>query len=666
MAHFLNETQYRTLTAICDTLIPALAAQPEDAQADFWARSASALEVPRNFTRQVRDLADPDLQQQFKLGLDLLGRGVTAGPLTGQWRPFADVPAAERERILQGWATSPVPALRQLFQAFKRVASALFYSLPALDGGDNPNWSALGYTRRSAGPPPGGFAGPLPTVTVSGPTTLVCDVVIVGSGAGGGVAAGVLAQAGKSVIVLERGRQTPEADFDGDERTGLTQRYDTLTTEDGAMVVLAGAGLGGGTTINWSAAFRTPAHVLAEWAMEYGCTGWDGPAFAAALDAVSARVGVTLAESPVSPQSAALERGCAARGVHCAPVPRNAAGCGDPPACGGCGYGCSRGAKQGTVRTYLADAVAAGARLVVGAAATEIIIESGRAVGVRAVATPTGIGQAGHALTVRARAVIAAAGTLHTPGLLARSGVTNPNVGRHLRLHPTSFVYGEYAEPIEPWTGAPIARYSTQWADLDGAHYGVMVEHPPAHPGFMGLGLPWRSGRQAKALMQRVRHIAGFIALTRDRGEGQVLPRPGGALPKLRYALNATDRAHLMRGLLECIRLHAAAGAVEIGTSHSALAPWRAGDNLDAFLQQVQRAGLAPNSYNVFSAHQMGSCRMGGRRAQAVVRPDGESWDVPGLYVADGSVFPTPSGVNPMLTIMGVGHYVAGQVAARL
>ena len=87
------------------------------------------------------------------------------------------------------------------------------------------------------------------------------------------------------------------------------------------------------------------------------------------------------------------------------------------------------------------------------------------------------------------------AGTLHTPGLLMRSGVTNPNVGRHLRLHPTSFVYGAYAEPIEPWTGAPIWSYSTQWADLDGAHYGVMVEHPPAHPGFMGLGLPWRSGR---------------------------------------------------------------------------------------------------------------------------------------------------------------------------
>ncbi len=658
MAHFLNETQFRTLTAICDALIPALDAGGDDAATDYWARPASALEVPRHFTRRVRDLLDAEQQRPFKQALDLLGRGVTAGPLTGHWRPFADLDAATRERVLQGWSTSSVPALRQLFQAFKRVASALFYSLPAPDGGDNPNWPALGYTRRSAGPPPGGFAAPLPTVSVSGPTTLDCDVVIVGSGAGGGVAAGVLAQAGRSVVVLERGPQVAEADFDGDENTGLARLYDNYTTEDGAMVVLSGAGLGGGTTINWSAAFRTPAHVLAEWANEYGCTGWDGPVFAAALDAVSARVGVTLAESPVSPQSAALARGCAALGAHCAPVPRNAAGCGDPPACGACGYGCSRGAKQGTVKTYLADAVAAGARLMVGAAATDLIIEAGRAVGVRATAN-------GHALTVRARAVIVAAGTLRTPGLLARSGIVNPNIGRHLRLHPTSFVYGEYSEPIEPWAGTPIARYSTQWANLDGQHYGVIVEHPPAHPGFMGLALPWRSGRQAKALMRKVRHLAGFIVLTRDRGAGQVLATRSGA-PKVRYTLGAPDRAHLMRGLLECIRLHAAAGAVEIGTAQSGLAPWRQGDNLDAFMQQVTRVGLAPNRYNVFSAHQMGSCRVGGTRAQAVVRPDGESWEVPGLYVADGSVFPTPSGVNPMLTIMGVGHYVAGQVTTKL
>jgi len=658
MAHFLNATQFRTLTAICDTLIPALDAAGDDAAADYWARSASALEVPRHFTRRVRDLLDAEQQRQFTGALDLLGRGVTAGLLTGHWRPFADLDVGARERVLQGWATSPVPALRQLFQAFKRVASALFYSLPALDGGDNPNWAALGYTRRNAGPPPEGFAAPLPTMSVSGPTTLDCDVVVIGSGAGGGVAAGVLAQAGHSVVVLERGPQVPAAEFDGDENTGLTRLYDNYTTDDGALVVLSGAGLGGGTTINWSAAFRTPAYVLSEWASEYGCTGWDGPDFAASLDAVSKRVGVTLAESPASPQSAALARGCAALGAHCAPVPRNAAGCGDPPACGACGYGCSRGAKQGTLKTYLTDAVAAGARLVVGAAATEVMIKAGRAVGVRATA-------GGHALTVRARAVIVAAGTLRSPGLLARSGVANPNVGRNLRLHPTSFVYGEYPEPIEPWIGAPISRYSTQWANLDGRHYGVIIEHPPAHPGFMGLGLPWRSGRQAKALMLRVRHHAGFIVLTRDRGAGQVVTAKSGG-PRLRYMLGATDRAHLMRGLLECVRLHAAAGAVEIGTAQSGLPPYRAGDNLEAFIQQVELAGLAPNRYNVFSAHQMGSCRMGGQRAQAVVRPDGESWDVPGLYVADGSVFPTPSGVNPMLTIMGVGHYVAGQVGARL
>ena len=163
-----------------------------------------------------------------------------------------------------------------------------------------------------------------------------------------------------------------------------------------------------------------------------------------------------------------LERGCRALGYHCAPVPRNANGCGAPPACGACGYGCARGAKRGTLKTYLQDAADNGARIVTGAVAEQVIVEKGRAAGVRATV-------GGHSLKVRAPVVVVAAGTLHSPVLLVRSGLTNPNVGRNLRQHPTSFVIGDYPEPVESWAGVPISRYSAQFADLDGRHYGVVL-----------------------------------------------------------------------------------------------------------------------------------------------------------------------------------------------
>jgi choline dehydrogenase-like flavoprotein len=654
MAHFLNDAQYRTLTAICDTLIPAITNQPDPY--GFWARSASDLDVPRHFTRRVRDLLDPDQQAQFRLGLSLLDQPLAMALLAGQLGSFANLPPATRERVLHGWEVSGRPELRALFQSFKRLAGALYCSLSDGDS-PNPNWPALSYARQVAAAPdqPARTIQPL---AITADTTLDCEVVVVGSGAGGGVVAGELARAGHAVVVLEKGGYYAEPDFDGDEDRGLTRLYETHTTVDGAMLVLAGSGLGGGTTINWSAAFATPPHVLAEWESEHGCAGFTGPAFQASLAAVSARVHVTLDESSPSPESLVLERGCAALGYHCAPVPRNARGCGSPPACGACGYGCPRGAKQGTLKTYLQDAADCGARIVTGAWVEQVIIEQGRAAGVRA-----RVGD--YTLVVRARVVVAAAGTLHSPVLLARSGVDNPNIGRNLRLHPTSYVFGDFDEPVESWTGVPISRYSTQFADLDGRHYGVVLEHPPAHPGFIGLGLPWRSGQRYKALLSRARHYAFTIAITRDRDPGCLVVRRQGR-PRLHYALSRHDAGHLMRGLVESVRIQAAAGAREVSTPHAALEPYRAGQDLDRYLDRLQRVGLAPNRCTLLAAHQMGTCRRGGRRATSVVNPAGESWDVPGLYVADASTFPTPTGVNPMLTIMAVARHTAQGIEARL
>jgi choline dehydrogenase-like flavoprotein len=655
MAHFLTDAQFHTLTALCDTFIPSI--ERGDDPHGFWKRKASDLDVPTLVTRAVRDLQMEHQQRDFKLILDVLGKPLTAGLVTGQFRPFAKLSPAAREKVLQNWSVSPVPQLRRAFQGLKRLTCGLYYS--ALDeSGRSPNWPALHY--------PGPFTvdGSKPPrritpMKVAGDLTLKCDVVVVGSGAGGGVVAGELARAGKDVVVLEKGGYYSEEDFDGNEFTAYQKLYENqaiLTSDDLSVVVLAGSALGGGTVINWCASFRTPQHVLEEWEHEHACTGMAGPDYQASLDAVCARLNVNTDESWPSKEAALLEQACAVAGYPCHPIPRNVKGCGE---CGWCVFGCALGAKQSTLKTYLQDAAECGARFVVNAHVDKVMIENGRAVGVEARVD-------GQTVTVRAKNVVVSAGALHSPALLLRSGLDDPNIGSNLRLHPTVPIFGEYAEPVEIWRGTMLARYSDQLANMDGRHYGVTIEHPPAHPGLLGLGQVWLSGAQHKEALSRSRHRAVFIGLTRDRDSGRITVDKQGR-PTIHYTISTYDRVHMERGVEALFELHAAAGATEIGSTQSGLEPYRPGGalSLDDYLARVRARGFAPNMHILFSAHQMGTCRMGGMRAKSVLDPNGESWDVRHLYVADASTFPTASGLNPMITIMALAHKTAQYLKTR-
>jgi choline dehydrogenase-like flavoprotein len=318
----------------------------------------------------------------------------------------------------------------------------------------------------------------------------------------------------------------------------------------------------------------------------------------------------------------------------------------------------------------LQDAVEAGAELVVNCKVEKVLIENGRAVGVSATSGPsTGLRQAQatvsgpetHTVTVRAKKVVVAAGALHSPALLLRSGIENPNIGLNLRLHPTTAVRGELAGQAEPWRGVMMGAYSDEWGNLDGAHYGVKIETPPAHPGLLGFALPWLGGRTYKDMMLKMARQAIFIVLCRDRGSGQITVDKNGR-PRIHYQLHKRDAAHLQTGIEGALRIAVAAGADEVGTLHAGLAHYAVNGDAQAFeayLAQVRRAGTRANHLGLFSAHQMGTCRMGGERHNSVVTHLGESWDVRGLYVADASTFPTPSGVNPMITIEAVAYTVA-------
>jgi hypothetical protein len=286
----LSREQFEALTALCDTLVPAIDV-PDDPHG-FWKRRASDLAIPELIVETVFTLQDEVSQAQLKQLLGALSHPISSAIITGRFKRFADLPLDEREAILRGWSVSPIGFLRQSFQAIKRLTHVLFYS--ALDAdGQNPNWAAIDYPikpllqRR-----PAAAIQPLP---INDDLTLECDAVVVGSGAGGGVVAGELARAGKSVIVLEKGGYFNEASFPDKEIEAYQQLYENqgiLATRDLGVVVLAGSTLGGGTTINWSASFRTPDYVLREWARDFGLKAFTGGEYQASLEAVCQRLNV--------------------------------------------------------------------------------------------------------------------------------------------------------------------------------------------------------------------------------------------------------------------------------------------------------------------------------------------------------------------------------------
>ena len=576
------------------------------------------------------------------------------GPGSG-WDPAA------AETVVQRWAGSRLPLRRRLAAALGPVALLAAYAWPG------PARDATGYP---------GPLGPAPDVPrrlrplrLEADEELACDVVVVGSGAGGGVVAAELARAGLDVVVLEKGGHAAERDFTHQEADAYRQLYLyglTLATDDLACRIVAGSTLGGGTVVNYSTSFATPPEVLAEWAAVSGVDAFASGEVAASLEAVAARLGVTEAESRPGVRDQLLERGLERLGWHAGPLPRNVRGCAQDAGCGWCGFGCRLGAKQSTLVTYLEEAAAAGARLVVGADARRVLVEpsgggqrAGRATGVEALA------DGGHRLVVRASAVVAAAGAIETPALLLRSGLGG-QVGRNLRLHPGTAAMGAFAEPVRFWEGTLQARYSAELRRRLGP-YAPMFETVPVHPGTAAAALPWRSAADHRALMERSANLSLVGVLCRDAGAGRVLVDRDGS-PRVRWRLDPADEARMAAGLAAAGQVLAAAGAGEVFSLQRRRPAFRPGAPAahQAWAEATRRAGFGGGRAALFSYHQMGSCRIGADPASSAVGPDHASHEVDRLYVADSSLFPTASGVNPMLSVMALAHRAAGLLAARL
>ncbi|MBA3807968.1 MAG: GMC family oxidoreductase [Solirubrobacterales bacterium] len=459
------------------------------------------------------------------------------------------------------------------------------------------------------------------------------DICVIGSGAGGAVAAAELAEGGAEVVLLEQGAAHDPDDFSARPPEMLARLYrdggQTLTLGKPPMLLPLGRGIGGTTLVNSGTCFRTPAHVLERWSAEFGLELDE-----ASLRPCFERVEQALSVAEVTPELAGANAAVARRGAERLGwshgyLSRNARGC---VGSGVCVFGCPTSAKQHTGITYIPRARAAGARIVTGADVREIVLERGRARGVRARLS------GGRALEVRAPLVVVACGAIHTPLLLARNGIGGGSgqLGRNLSLHPATAAFALMEERIDMARGVPQSFYVDEFAAE-----GIMFEGVAGPPGYAAMSLPLSGARHARA-MARYRDLAQFGLMVSDSSRGQV--RSLGGRPLIRYDLAHEDLLKFRAGLARLEELFLAAGAREVYLP---------------LPQGVRPEQARARDLKLMAFHPLGTARADARPSHGVTDGELAVHDVEGVYVADGSVVPSALGVNPQMTIMALATRLA-------
>ncbi|MGB0962328.1 MAG: GMC family oxidoreductase N-terminal domain-containing protein [Mycobacterium sp.] len=649
-AAWLSEQRRETLKALCDTVVPSIE-RAEDPDG-FWARSGSDLGADLGLMDALA--AMPAEQRDALLGLvdALAAQGIAAAP------------RQSREELLAATAKlGPAPAVG--VSILTELILMYSYGLTDPTTGRNPMWARFGYPGPTVQRPIG--TKTITPVVPEGDFELTADVIVVGSGAGGGVIAARLAQAGRRVVVLEAGGYFDEEDFDQIELHAYRNTFwrgGPTPTADMNLTVQAGTGLGGGTTINWTNCLRTRPWVRQEWAQEYGLDGVAGPEFDHHLDAVSARMSVNDRCSDFNGPNQRLKDAAANLGWAVTRLARNTDEARySPDTAGYLGFGDPTGSKQGTMKTYLQDAFDAGAKILVRTAAEQILLDgNGRAAGVAATHTDPTTG-ATAAVTVRAPRVVVACGALETPALLLRSGIGGPAVGKNLRLHPVIAAISEFPEDQEAWWG-PCMTACIEEFERPEHGYGFLIQAPQFTTASSSAFIPFTGGTAHKTVMSGLSKISWAIAIMRDHGSGEVTIDEGGRAVVTYSVTDPIDLANLRAGVDAMARAHQAAGAQQIFVLADGLPTWQQGDDLDEFIANAQSIPFSAGGYQMFSAHQMGSCRMGVDPQISVADPNGQLHDTPGVWIGDGSAFPTSSGTNPMLTIMALADRTADKLIA--
>jgi choline dehydrogenase-like flavoprotein len=616
------------LSAICAAMAPGIDGLPAaERDVDVSGRVA-------NFLGSI----SPSVLLRLKLGLRAF-----------EWLPFpwrfSRLDPAAQEDFLLKLEGSRLPLHHDLLLMAKLFSTLGYAVTPAVE-------QRIGFEIR-CGLADGSLPEPAGTLGETEPSGEgeECDVVVVGSGAGGAVAAAELAAAGLDVIVLEAGQHYNRDSYPDDQLEAIAELY-----RDGGLTIAAGRPpipvpvakvVGGTTVINSGTCFRAPEPVLADWQQRFGIA-WAGD-----MAADYAEAEQTLHVKQLDPETMgrngqlAME-GAAALGASGAPIHRNAGDCNQ---CSSCPFGCEIDAKRGMHVSYLPRAVAAGARIRAGVAVDRILVEGGRAVGVSGVAG--GTGGTRRPFTVRARAVVAAGGSFGTPELLLRSGLGGKQVGRNLHIHPACWVGAHYEEEVRGWDGVMQSYYVDQWEPT-----GILLEAtftPLAFGGAWLLG----AGESHQRAMLDFGHVGSIGVHLCDESSGRVGLGVEGSL-RASYKLRKSDADRLAFGIARAAEVHFAAGATEVYPNIARVGVLKPGD-----LAKFEATSFKPAELRLEAFHPMGTARIAADEREGACAIDGSVHGTRDLYVADGSLFPTSVGVNPMMTIIAFSKRIARGLAEK-
>lgn len=504
------------------------------------------------------------------------------------------------------------------------------------------------------------------------PAELDCDVAIVGSGAGAGITAELLARAGLRIVIIEEGPLHSSRDFKPQRESfsyaRLYQESAGRKTADQAMTVLQGRCVGGSTTVNWTGSFRTPKDTLETWAREFGLSDFTEPRMAPWFEQVERRLNIGDWQAEPNENNAVLKRGADKLGIPAFVVKRNVKGCWN---LGSCGMGCPTNAKQSMLITTLPAALDRGATMLVQTRAQRLEIGSDGQVQAL-IAQPVALdgSETAAPLRIRARHYVLGGGAINNPALLLRSGAPDPHglLGKRTFLHPTVASGALMPAPVEGWAGAPLSVFSDHFlhqGPMDGP-MGFKLEVAPVHPAFAATNL----GGFGPALAERVRqfpHTQVMIGLLRDgfhaqSAGGSVSLRKDGS-PVLDYPLNDYLFEGARRAFLAMAEIQFAAGAQSVRPVHEQSGDYRSWVEAR---EAIARLPLKPFLTMVGSAHVMGGCGIAADAQRGVVRPDGQHWQIANLSVHDGSLFPTSIGANPQLSVYGLANRLTQGLIARL
>jgi len=495
------------------------------------------------------------------------------------------------------------------------------------------------------------------------------DVIIIGTGAGGGTSAEILAQAGLKVLMIEEGPLKSTRDFKMDEQKAYADLYQESAgraTKDGGIGILQGRCVGGTTVINWTSSFRTPSPTLDYWQKTFQVQGCSHSDMIPWFEQMEKRLNITPWHG-VNENNTVLKEGCEKLNIPWKAIPRNVKGCWN---LGYCGMGCPTNAKQSMLVTTIPDALEHGATLLYQARVERLLIKNNKVTGVECIAFDDDKQKTSKKIIAKAPYIILAGGAINGPALMLRSNAPDPNkrIGKRTFLHPTVFSFAQFDKEISPFYGAPQSIYSDhfQWKNGTTGPLGYKLEVPPLHPAISSIMLMGH-GNSHVADMAKLNNTHAMLALLRDGfdddSEGASITLADNGSPIVDYPMNDYLFDGIKRAYLSMAEVQFAAGAKKVRPAHQH-GQWF--ESYESFKKGFTHLEHKVSNNLVGSAHVMGGLAMGENKEVCLVDSHCKYHYLDNLWVFDGSVFPTSIGTNPQLSIYALVCKQATKLAKEL